>query len=122
MPIVAKPRPPFCSGLSVQFDFLVVGRAADDDRDAILHVAERHAALELQERRIHAVADLDDLVARLAARPATPANRAPFPKRSHGMYFTPMPYAITAKMNAKITFMITPAEMIAIRCGTLLAR
>ena len=34
--------------LERQFDFLAVGRAADDDRDAVLHVAERHAALELQ--------------------------------------------------------------------------
>ena len=39
-----------------------------------------------------------------------------------GLYGTPILYATVAKMNAKMMFMITPAEMIAIRCGTLLAR
>ena len=91
MPIVARPRPWFCSGLRRELDFLAVGRAADDDRDAVLHVAERDAALELHERRIRAVADLHDLVARFEARPARPANRARSPRRCEGMYFTPRP-------------------------------
>ena len=91
MPMVARPRPWLCSGLSVSVDFLAVGRAADDARECHFPVAERHAAAQLGERRIHAVADLDDFVARLRG----PARQAGEPgtvsDTMHGMYDTPMP-------------------------------
>ena len=44
------------------------------------------------------------------------------PPTTVGFCFTPKRKATTAKTRAKIMFMITPAEMMAIRWGTLFAR
>ena len=119
-----KNAPSERSGLTVTSNGSSTARPAHHERHALLRVdvAQGDGGLQVAELPHLLAGDFEDLVA--GPQIGLPGGIAgkdladDAGRRRHADPGT----ATTAIRKAKITFMITPAEMIAIRFGTLLAR
>ena len=109
-------------GFHDDFQRILDARPLDEQRDSMGEVGVDDLLGHLPEVMDLAAGDFQDFVVGPGCPPAT---RPRLPSRcptTVGFCFTPTRKATTAKTNAKIMFMITPAEMMAIRWGTLFAR